>query len=171
MPFLSSHSTHCVARTIALCVATVCLSTAHAQTGGVVVERVITLREPTAAETKTLARSPAKELAASAFQLASVDLNDDGIEELLIVSRSSDYCGSGGCTTVVLRRSKDGWTLLELSNSTLFGETGEFGLLKDKKSGYRLLALTSGGTVVLGDRRGTPTYRKPMVTYVIVPKS
>lgn len=36
------------------------------------------------------------------YQSATVDLNGDGVDEILVRASSRDYCGSGGCTLFVL---------------------------------------------------------------------
>jgi hypothetical protein len=44
------------------------------------------------------------------FEIASVDLNDDGKDEVIVKVRGRDWCGSGGCTSHILQKSgEDGW--------------------------------------------------------------
>jgi hypothetical protein len=46
------------------------------------------------------------------FVAALADLNSDGTPEAIVHLTSSDWCGSGGCTTLVLARDSDSWKLL-----------------------------------------------------------
>ncbi|HTR37509.1 MAG TPA: hypothetical protein VMH80_16500 [Bryobacteraceae bacterium] len=46
------------------------------------------------------------------FVMAFADLNSDGTPEAIIYLKSNDWCGSGGCTTLVLVRSADSWRVL-----------------------------------------------------------
>jgi hypothetical protein len=46
------------------------------------------------------------------FVAAFADLNDDGRQEAIVYLTSSDWCGSGGCTTLILTREGDSWRLL-----------------------------------------------------------
>lgn len=41
------------------------------------------------------------------FSYASVDLNQDGTQDALVLLQSQDWCGSGGCTLLVLKGSAD----------------------------------------------------------------
>ena len=46
------------------------------------------------------------------FVAAFADLNEDGRPEAIVHLMSNDWCGSGGCTTLVLVRDGDSWRLL-----------------------------------------------------------
>jgi len=137
-------------------------------TGGFEIDRVVALREPTPSERETFASSPAGGLigaADSAYVVVAVDLDDDGQEEYLLTG-FTDTCGSGGCSTVVLKRSQEGFTMLELDTSTQFASSGELAVLKQSKHGFRLLAEVSGGKLATGDKPGTPLYGKALVREV-----
>jgi hypothetical protein len=38
------------------------------------------------------------------FVTADEDLNDDGTKEIIVMSQSSEWCGTGGCATMVLQK-------------------------------------------------------------------
>jgi hypothetical protein len=46
------------------------------------------------------------------FTYALVDLNGDGKPEAVVYLMGNDWCGSGGCTTLILVRDGDSWRLL-----------------------------------------------------------
>jgi len=43
---------------------------------------------------------------ASMFESAFVDLNDDGVKEAIVYLTGREWCGSGGCTTLILEPQK-----------------------------------------------------------------
>lgn len=49
---------------------------------------------------------------------AMVDLNGDGIDDAVALLLDPDWCGSGGCTLLVLRGSKRGYSVLSSSSVT-----------------------------------------------------
>lgn len=46
------------------------------------------------------------------YVVAFTDLNGDGKPEAVVHLVSNDWCGSGGCTTLVLARDGDSWRVL-----------------------------------------------------------
>lgn len=46
------------------------------------------------------------------YQSALIDLNSDGNREAVVLMEGSDWCGSGGCTLLVLSRSRGDWRLV-----------------------------------------------------------
>ncbi len=62
-------------------------------------------------------------------QTAFMDLNGDGVKDALVLLEGRDWCGSGGCTLLVLKGVKDGFKFV--SRSTLI--RGPL-LVSDKKS-------------------------------------
>ena len=46
------------------------------------------------------------------FVSVFADLNDDGTPEAIVYLTSNDWCGSGGCTMLILARDADTWRLL-----------------------------------------------------------
>ncbi len=53
------------------------------------------------------------------FEFASVDLDGDGTQEVLVLARDPRWCGTGGCTVMIFARS--GKTLVERSFIPLVG--------------------------------------------------
>jgi hypothetical protein len=108
-----------------------------------------------------LSRQPSvRDLVAGAFSISVEDLDDDGKREVIVVASSSDYCGSGGCLTVVLRNTGNG-QMESIFQQNLFPELG---VTREKVNGYRLLAALDGnGGIALGDKPGTPLFGKPLV--------
>lgn len=43
---------------------------------------------------------------------AFTDLNGDGVPEAIVLLRSGGWCGSGGCTALILTRSKSSWKIV-----------------------------------------------------------
>jgi hypothetical protein len=100
-------------------------------------------------------------LVAAAFGIAAADLNDDGSGEIILVGRSNDFCGSGGCQLVVLEKQGPGKIAAILS---MYVGSEDLALTREKVNGYRAVVQLDGkGGVAMGDRKGTPLYRKPMV--------
>ena len=48
------------------------------------------------------------------FRAASVDLNSDDIDEVIVYYEAPNFCGSGGCTSYILapRNMDDSWVIL-----------------------------------------------------------
>jgi hypothetical protein len=86
------------------------------------------------------------------FKTISVDLNDDGIDEVIVVTIGPGLCGSGGCGYSILQKFEDNWKQIgsffgapivghgfKLSN---IKENGYFTIFsKNKYSGYSELNL------------------------------
>jgi len=49
---------------------------------------------------------------------ALVDLNGDGIADALVLLRDPDWCGTGGCTLLVMRGGKRGYSTVSASTVT-----------------------------------------------------
>lgn len=100
-----------------------------------------------------------KDVVAEDFAVAMLDLNDDGRAEIIVQSRSSGFCGSGGCTTLVVeQRGQRMVTLLSQNLGDGLGTTQE------KIGAYRALAaLDEQGAIAIADKKGTPLHGKPMV--------
>ena len=46
------------------------------------------------------------------FKAVSVDLNNDGVNEVIAYMSGNIVCGSSGCTSYILQGSKDNWRIL-----------------------------------------------------------
>lgn len=102
---------------------------------------------------------PLRELIAEPFAVALVDLNDDGNNELVVISRSDSFCGSGGCTAMVLEVKAGRVRVLLQQN---LGES--MGVTREKFGAYHALAaIDEKGAVQIADKPGTPLNGKPMV--------
>ena len=108
-----------------------------------------------------LGRQPAvSELVAGEFTISVDDLDDDGAREIIVVGSGPQFCGSGGCLTVVLRNAGPG-QLEPIFQQNLFPRLG---VTREKENGYRLLAALDGkGRIARGEKSGTPLFGKPMV--------
>ena len=51
------------------------------------------------------------------FEYALIDLNDDGFPDAIVRLTARDWCGSGGCTMLILRGRAQGFTLV--ANATI----------------------------------------------------
>lgn len=128
-------------------------------------DRVLKFDAGTPKARAMLSRTPeVRDLVAEQFGIAAADLNDDGTAEIVLVSRSSNFCGSGGCALVVLEK-KGPRKIVPVLSPYVQGE--DLALTKEKVNGYRALAQIDGeGQIELGNREGTPLYRKQLV-YVV----
>lgn len=77
------------------------------------------------------------------------DLNSDGRAERVIYVTDRRYCGSGGCTLVVLVRNGAGWRTV--SRTTVVRAPIE--LLPTTRHGWRDLAVTVAGGGITAPRR------------------
>lgn len=100
-----------------------------------------------------------RDLVQENFEMASVDLDDDGHKEILLRSASSSFCGSGGCLMVVL--VQEGNRITQLLSQNL---PGRLAVTKTRFGRYRaLVALDETGKVLIGDRPGTALYGQPLL--------
>jgi hypothetical protein len=81
------------------------------------------------------------------FIAAFADLNGDGKTEAIVHLTSNAWCGTGGCTTLVLARDGDSWRILtEISITRL-----PIRVLMTKSSGWRSIAVwVQGGGIQPG---------------------
>ena len=73
------------------------------------------------------------------FRYAITDLNDDGNREYLIEFRNSYFCGSGGCTYLLLDSDMELITRFTVSDAP-------FIISEEKSSGWRDLIIPEGGS-------------------------
>jgi sirohydrochlorin ferrochelatase len=55
---------------------------------------------------------------ASDYRHAFVDLNGDSIEDAIVLLQGSGWCGSGGCTMLVMKGERAGYSFLSRSTVT-----------------------------------------------------
>lgn len=98
-------------------------------------------------------------LVAEPFLIAREDLNDDGAREIIVMATTSASCGSGGCATIVAEnRAGKISAILDQNLGSSLAVTNE------KIGDYRALAAVGDkGTVLVGEKRGTPSFGKQMV--------
>lgn len=131
--------------------------------------RVIPLRNPTAAELVQVKKSSANQFLADGneVKIASVDLDDDGVPELVVVSQSSVWCGSGGCASKVLKIAADSSVRSFDNDCMYFGASDAFGLGNTKTGSFAtLLPLDMAGKVAIMDKEGLPNTGRPIVCAV-----
>jgi hypothetical protein len=72
------------------------------------------------------------------FQFYKIDLNNDGNEEIFVRFMSSYFCGSGGCTFLLLDKYGDVITKFTVTRAPIFVETR-------KVNGWSLLLVKDAG--------------------------
>ena len=81
------------------------------------------------------------------FVAALTDLNDDGTAEAIVHLTSNHWCGSGGCTTLILARDADSWKLLTRITIT----RPPIRVLKRRSNGWHSIGLwVQGGGIQPG---------------------
>ena len=75
------------------------------------------------------------------FRYAFVDLNGDLVQEAVVLIAGPGYCGSGGCTLVVMKREDD--RLKVFSSSTITREP--ICIAAEDRQGWKSLVVTVGG--------------------------
>lgn len=79
------------------------------------------------------------------FRSAFVDLNNDGNKEAIVLMEGSDWCGTGGCTLLVLIRSRGEWKLV----SKMTGTKTPIRVVQRSKNGWSSLGVTvRGGGII-----------------------
>ena len=63
-------------------------------------------------------RKYSHEAATPRFEYALVDLNGDGIPDAIVRLTARDWCGSGGCTMLILRGGEQGYTFVAKATFT-----------------------------------------------------
>jgi hypothetical protein len=90
---------------------------------------------------ETAVRSSVKGDSTLSFSYALVDLNGDGQLDAVVLLRGAMWCGSAGCTMLILRGTPNGFQLV--SKSTITGEPIE--VLPAVEHGWRTLIVNTGG--------------------------
>ena len=74
---------------------------------------------------------------------AFIDLNGDGVDEAVVYLAGQDWCGTGGCTTLVLMRTQNSYVLVGRISAT----RPPIRALRERTHGWRTLtAWISGAT-------------------------
>jgi hypothetical protein len=132
------------------------------------VERLIQFAPGSDPIRKVLSADPSlRDIVEGKFLIAREDLNDDGSKEMILVSEESMWCGSGGCSLVVLE-IRGGKIATILSRGVL----GTLAVTSEKVGEYRALAsVDDKGAIVVGDKAGTPLFGKQLVYAMDVAQS
>jgi hypothetical protein len=92
------------------------------------------------------------------FVVATVDLNDDGSNELILLGAHAGTCGTEGCGLVVLDFSSGASTpILDRHVFSPLAVTNE------KVTGYRALAVINKGVIAVGDHPASPLFGQQLV--------
>lgn len=104
---------------------------------------------PTAEDQLAVALAEFTEQADLEYQHAFVDLNHDGVEDALVLLAGSDWCGSGGCTLLVLEgkvlgQQVEGPSFEVISRSTV--TRTPIRVVKSESEGWQSLIVHSDGS-------------------------
>ena len=83
------------------------------------------------------------------FQVATHDLNGDGVGEIIVQGSGSKWCGTGGCATTVLSRA-GGKNVTLLQRNVL----GTLVVTKESENGFRALAAADAGRILVDQKSG-----------------
>jgi hypothetical protein len=75
------------------------------------------------------------------FLAAETDLNGDGQDEVVVHVTSRDYCGSGGCVTLVLQRTGQGYRTVMRASVT----RPPIRVLETRHQGWKDIGVTISG--------------------------
>jgi hypothetical protein len=75
------------------------------------------------------------------FLAAETDLNGDGQDEVVVHVTSRDYCGSGGCVTLVLQRTGQGYRTVMRASVT----RPPIRVLETRHQGWKDIGVTVSG--------------------------
>ena len=82
------------------------------------------------------------------YEYALTDLNGDGTPEAIVLITDAHYCGSGGCTMIVLRGDREGFRMI--SSSTISGKP--IRVLAESRKGWKSLSVfVAGGGATEGE--------------------
>jgi len=92
-------------------------------------------------------RAYTRDARAPAFEYALVDLNEDGIVDAVVLLTGQHWCGSGGCSLLILRGHAGAFTVV--STSTISNQPIK--LSPEKQNGWHtLLVSVKGGGIEPG---------------------
>jgi hypothetical protein len=86
-------------------------------------------------------RAYTQQITPMSFEYALVDLNDDGTPDALVLLRDSQWCGTGGCTLLILRGKAGAFTLV--STATIINEPIK--VAREREHGWHTLLVTVQG--------------------------
>ncbi|MBI3895052.1 MAG: hypothetical protein HY313_03885 [Acidobacteria bacterium] len=75
------------------------------------------------------------------YYAAFIDLNDDGKKEAIVHLVGTPMCGSGGCTTLVLKPEGEGFKIV----GDIVAASAPIRVLQKSSHGWRSLSATAGG--------------------------
>ena len=90
---------------------------------------------------KTLAAWSSPDERPREYKVAMVDLNGDSIPDAVVLITDRSYCGTGGCSLLVLKGTKNGFVVL--SESSISREP--IYVLRETMHGWHSLAIMSSG--------------------------
>ena len=131
--------------------------------------RVVALHAPTTDELNLVRKSEAKKFLDEGGSLttASVDLDQDGVTELVAVAQSSAWCGSGGCASLILKTDAGGAISSFENDCVYFGVSEKFGVGNTMNGRFATLyPLDDKGQIVIMDKPGMPETGKSIVCKV-----
>jgi hypothetical protein len=70
---------------------------------------------------------------------AEIDLNDDGVPELILVIDNPDWCGSSGCLTAIFRTTPKGYEYICAASMPAADQPGAE-ILAERENGYHRIA-------------------------------
>jgi hypothetical protein len=92
-------------------------------------------------------RAYSRETATPQFEYALVDLNDDGTLDAVVLLTGRDWCGSGGCSMLILRGHSGGFSVV--SRSTISNQPIK--VSAERQHGWHtLLVSVKGGGIQRG---------------------
>lgn len=74
------------------------------------------------------------------YRFALTDLDGDGRDDAIVLLDSAEWCGSGGCTMLLLRGTADGFRLVSRATVT----RPPVRVLDERRHGWRTLVVHSG---------------------------
>ena len=90
----------------------------------------------------------------SQYMSAFVDLRDDGVEEVVVYLTGTKWCGSGGCTTLILAPKADTYRVITRITIT----RPPIRVLHTKTNGWHDLAVQVGGGGIVAHEAGLSFY-------------
>ena len=124
------------------------------------VDRIINFNVGSDSARARLQRLPvARQIVAGRFGIATIDLDNDGQGEILLLAGSPPACTDAGCPLLVLREVSNGVAILLMQRVT-----GRLAVTKETIAGFRALAeIDAAGNIAVENRPGAGNFGKPLV--------